>query len=314
MAQKIGPEAITKVLYYRRFIFVILAIAYFLGMFHRISPGVMAKELMDTFGIDATAIGLLGGAYFYPYAVAQIPAGVLSDVWGTRRTITAFMAVAGLGTLFTGIAALLRKTVKKEGIGVVLAEGIKHASKEWGIEGLAIHVKGLEPPGYDPRAYKGMGLGYAIADRGACHLRATFYKPELAGMIAPEAIEGKAEMFIWWEDKMSFMDSLIACRFYRDLYTWDHMSMMVKAVTGMNLDEGRMREIASNITNKARDFNLREGMKREDERLPKRLLQEPLADSHKTFSKAEFEKMLSDYYKLKTWSEPPSGDMYKAVR
>ena len=207
-----------------------------------------------------------------------------------------------------GIAALLRKTAKKEGIGAVLAEGIKHASKEWGLEDLAIHVKGLEPPGYDPRAYKGMGLGYAIADRGACHLRATFYKPELAGMIAPEAIEGKAEMFIWWEDKMSFMDSLIACRFYRDLYTWERMSTMVEAVTGMKLDERRIREIASNITSKARDFNLREGMKREDERLPKRLLEEPLEDSGKTLPKAEFEKMLSDYYKLKAWSEPPSGD------
>jgi len=204
------------------------------------------------------------------------------------------------------IADLLRKTVKREGIGAVLAEGIKYASKEWGLEDLAIHVKGLEPPGYEPRAYKGMGLGYAIADRGACHLRATFYKPELAGMIAPEAIEGKAEMYLWWEDKMSFMDSLIACRFYRDLYTWDRMSTMVEAITGMKLDERRIREIASNITSKARDFNLREGMKKEDERLPKRFLEEPLEDSGKIFPKAEFEKMLSDYYKLKKWNEPPS--------
>jgi len=207
-----------------------------------------------------------------------------------------------------GIAALLRKTAKKEGIGAVLAEGIKHASKEWGLEDLAIHVKGLEPPGYDPRAYKGMGLGYAISDRGACHLRATFYKPELAGMIAPDAVEGKAEMFLWWEDKMSFMDSLIACRFYRDLYTWEGMSTMVEAITGMKLDEKRIRKIASNITNKAREFNLREGMKREDERLPKRILEEPLEDSGKTLSGVEFEKMLSEYYELKAWDEPPPSD------
>jgi aldehyde:ferredoxin oxidoreductase len=207
-----------------------------------------------------------------------------------------------------GIADLLRKTVKKEGIGAVLAEGIRYASKEWGLEDLAIHVKGLEPPGYDPRVYKGMGLGYAISDRGACHLRATFYKPELAGMIAPDAVEGKAEMFLWWEDKMSFMDSLIACRFYRDLYTWEGMSTMVEAITGMKLDEKRIREIASNITSKAREFNLREEMKREDERLPKRLLEEPLEDSGKTLSGAEFEKMLSEYYELKGWNEPPSFD------
>ena len=76
----------------------------------------------------------------------------------------------------------------------------------------------------------------------------------------------------------------------------------------MKLDERRIREIASNITSKARDFNLREGMKKKDERLPKRLLEEPLEDSRKIFPKAEFEKMLSDYYMLKKWSEPPSGD------
>jgi aldehyde:ferredoxin oxidoreductase len=50
----------------------------------------------------------------------------------------------------------------------------------------AIHVKGLEPAGYDPRVLKGMGLAYGTSDRGACHLRATFYKPELAGMVDPE--------------------------------------------------------------------------------------------------------------------------------
>jgi aldehyde:ferredoxin oxidoreductase len=207
-----------------------------------------------------------------------------------------------------GIADLLRKAANKEGIGAVLAEGIKHASKAWGLEDLAVHVKGLEPPGYDPRAYKGMGLGYAISDRGACHLRATFYKPELSGMIAPDAVEGKAELFLWWEDKMSFMDSLIACRFYRDLYTWERMTTMVEATTGMKLDEKRIREIGSNITNRAREFNLRENMKKEDERLPRRILEEPLEDSGKTLSGGDFEKMLSDYYQLKAWDEPPSSD------
>ena len=96
MAQEIDRETVKKVLGYRRLVFVILAIAYFLAMFHRVSPGVMAKELMETFGVGARAIGHLGGAYFYPYAVAQIPAGVLSDVWGTKKTISVFMAIAAL--------------------------------------------------------------------------------------------------------------------------------------------------------------------------------------------------------------------------
>lgn len=103
MALKVCPEEIRKALSYRKRISVILAIMYFLGMFHRVSPGVMAKEFMDTFGVGATSIGLLGGSYFYPYAIAQIPAGLLADVWGIRQTITLFVAVAGLGTFLTGI-------------------------------------------------------------------------------------------------------------------------------------------------------------------------------------------------------------------
>ncbi|MCK4331480.1 MAG: aldehyde ferredoxin oxidoreductase family protein, partial [Dehalococcoidia bacterium] len=73
---------------------------------------------------------------------------------------------------FDEIAKLLNKVSRREGIGAILAEGIVHASKKWGLEDLAVHVKGLEPAGYDPRVLKGMGLAYATSDRGACHLRA----------------------------------------------------------------------------------------------------------------------------------------------
>mgnify|MGYP001059734752 CR=1 FL=1 len=209
-----------------------------------------------------------------------------------------------------GIATLLNKIAKKEGIGAVLAEGIKHASKEWSLEDLAIHVKGLEPPAYDPRVLKGMALGYATSDRGACHLRATFYKPELAGIIAPDQIEDKAKVFIEWEDRLTMMDALIICRFFRDLYLWDEFSLIIKGTTGMDLAERQLKEITSSISNKVREFNLREGMKKEDEMLPKRFLEEKLEDSGKVLRKADFEKMLSDYYRLRGWSEPPSIDVW----
>jgi len=201
-----------------------------------------------------------------------------------------------------GIAALLHKMARKEGIGAILAEGIKHASKEWGLEDLAIHVKGLEPACYDPRVLKGMGLTYATSDRGACHLRATFYKAELSGMIAPDQIEGKAEMLIDFEDRHTLFDSLIICRFFRELYPWEKISTIINATTGMELDKKQLQKMASNITNKAREFNLREGMKRTDEMLPKRFFEEKLEDSGKVLPKAEFDKMLSDYYKIKGYN------------
>ena len=80
-----------------------------------------------------------------------------------------------------GIAEILVKIAYRKGIGRILSEGVRHAGTVWGMEGEAIHVKGLEPAGFDPRVLKGMGLAYATSDRGACHLRATFYKSELSG-------------------------------------------------------------------------------------------------------------------------------------
>lgn len=200
-----------------------------------------------------------------------------------------------------GIAELLNKIARKEGIGATLAEGIKHASKEWGLEDLAIHVKGLEPPGYDPRCLKGMGLAYATSDRGACHLRATIYKAELSGVMHPDQIEGKAELLIDFEDRHTLFDALIICRFFRDLYPWEVLSLIVKATTGMAAEKEQLQQIALNIRNKAREFNLREGLGREDDTLPKRFFEEKLEDSGKIILESDFQKMLSDYYKLRGW-------------
>ncbi len=200
-----------------------------------------------------------------------------------------------------GIADLLYKVARREGIGAILAEGIRYAAKEWGLEDLAIHVKGLEPGGYEPRVLKAMGLAYAVNDRGACHLRATAYKAELSGVIPPEQIEGKAEVVIDFEDRHTLFDSLIICRFFRDIYLWDKISLLINAATGMELDKKGLQKLALDITNKAREFNLREGMTKEADTLPRRFFEEKLEDSGKVLPKSEFDKMLSDYYKLKGW-------------
>jgi aldehyde:ferredoxin oxidoreductase len=200
-----------------------------------------------------------------------------------------------------GIAALFHKIARREGIGAILAEGIRYAAREWGLEDLAIHVKGLEPAGYEPRVLKGMGLAYAVNDRGACHLRSTAYKAELSGIIPPEQIEGKAQVVLDFEDRHTLFDSLILCRFFRDLYPWEKISLLINAATGMELDKKQLQKLALDITNKAREFNLREGMTKEADTLPRRFFEEKLEDSGKVLPKSEFDKMLSDYYKLKGW-------------
>ena len=199
------------------------------------------------------------------------------------------------------IASLLKKIACREGIGELLAQGIRYAAKAWDLEEVAVHVKGLEPAGYDPRSLKGMGLAYATSDRGACHLRSTFYKPELAGMIDPEQIEGKAQMFIDFEDRLTIFDTLILCRFYRDLYPWEALAGMVHAVTGLPVDTVALRSRAAAIATLVRRFNIREGLSPQDDKLPPRLHQR-LAGSDKTISEAQLDTMVQDYYRLRGWN------------
>ncbi|MDO8302721.1 MAG: aldehyde ferredoxin oxidoreductase C-terminal domain-containing protein, partial [Sedimentisphaerales bacterium] len=99
------------------------------------------------------------------------------------------------------IAELFDLIAHGKGVGKILGKGIKQASKELGLEEIAIHVKGLEPAGFDPRVLKGMGLSYATSARGACHLRGTFYKAELSKQIDKNQIENKALLMIDYEDR-----------------------------------------------------------------------------------------------------------------
>ncbi len=208
------------------------------------------------------------------------------------------------------IAGLLKLISKREGIGDILARGIKYVAKKWNLEEIAVHVKGMEPPGYDPRSLKGMGLAYAASDRGACHLRTTFYKPELTGMIKPEQIEGKAALLLEFEHRLTIFDTLIFCRFYRDLYPWEELEQVIHNVTGLKADEKTLKAKASAISSLIRRFNLREGLNPEDDRLPK-YLHQPQKDTGKVISEEELGRMMKDYFLLQGWDEngnPPAVD------
>lgn len=206
------------------------------------------------------------------------------------------------------IAKLLADMAHRRGMGEILAMGIKAAAKEWGMEDQAIHVKGLEPAGYDPRVLKGMGLAYGTADRGACHLRATFYKAELSKMIDPDQIQGKAAMFAEWEDRLTIFDTLILCRFYRDLYQWEELATIIEGTTGLRPTKEDMRSIASCVIDNTRRFNIREGLRLEDDHLPPRFHNEAL-ESGKVITQEQMTQLLEEYYQARGWDKmgiPPA--------
>ena len=247
----------------------------------------------------------------------------LCDRWGidtiSAGNIAAFAVEAGLkGKLSAApgygdadsIAAFLQSVVEGTGEGVIFESGIREAARTLGMEDFAVHVKGLEPAGYDPRVLKGMGLAYATSDRGACHLRTTFYKPELSGMIDPGQIKGKARMFVDFEDRLNIYDCLIFCRFYRDLIQWEELITIIHLLTGERYGVAELRAIAGRVQNITRLFNLREGATRADDMLPDRLLKEPINEGKNIITREELDQLLNDYYLLRGWDHngiPPQG-------
>jgi aldehyde:ferredoxin oxidoreductase len=129
--------------------------------------------------------------------------------------------------------------------------------------------------------------------------RKRFAVDPISGIIDPEVIEGKAEVFTEWEDRLTIFDGLILCRFYRDLYQWGELATIINGITGLNLDLAGMRSIARDITDNTRRFNLREGLTQEEDRLPKRLHTDILPETGKGITEEQMEKLLSDYYKVR---------------
>jgi aldehyde:ferredoxin oxidoreductase len=247
------------------------------------------NDICDRLGIDTISAGNLAA-----FAIEASKRGIIKECYEYRDP--------------DAVSKLLEDIVYRRGIGKVLAEGIRYAAKQWGMEDVAIHVKGMEPSAYDPRVLKGMGLAFATSDRGACHLRSTVFKAELSGQIAPDQIEGKAEICMDYEDRLTLQDALIVCRFYRDIYVWDILPKIIRGTTGMILDQRGLKKIAANIRDISQRFNRREGITRKEDTLPERFFTEPVSGG-KVIRRSELDKMLQEYYKLRGWDEQgePSG-------
>ncbi len=192
------------------------------------------------------------------------------------------------------VAELLRLVAARTGAGELFADGVKGAAERLGLQDIAVHVKGLEPGGFDPRVLKGMGLSYATSARGACHLRGTFYKAELSGEMPKEQIAGKALLQIDYEDRAALFDSLILCRFFRDFIKWEELGDIIRATTGMALDRKELELRANLITQQTRRYNAREGIGPEQDRLPERFYREKTAEGH-GISRGELETMVAEY-------------------
>jgi aldehyde:ferredoxin oxidoreductase len=197
---------------------------------------------------------------------------------------------------------LLKKIAKREGIGDTLALGVMRAAKKIkGAKKYAMHVKGLELPAYDPRRAIGQGLAFAISDLGASHCRAWTIGPEIEGM-DPQSTEGKAELVKKSTRERLLPDILGYCRFVRLGYVY--YSKLLSALTGWSVTDTFLVDSIDRIYTLTRAFNAREGFRRKDDCLPKRMVYEPVPNGPAKGCKVEsknLKKMIDEYYKLWGW-------------
>lgn len=124
-----------RTLAYRYVICLIIFFSYILVFFHRLCPAVIGLEMQETFGISGTLLGVLASAYFYPYAIMQVPSGILADYWGPRKTVTTFFLLAAFGSILMGMApnlpmAILGRILVGFGVSVLFVSNFKLLS-EW---------------------------------------------------------------------------------------------------------------------------------------------------------------------------------------
>ena len=259
-----------------------------------------ANYMCNAYGLDTISTGVT-----IAFTIECVERGILSETdgleisWGNDKAIL----------------QLIEKITKREGIGNSLAEGVKNIAQQLNKESneFAMHVKGLELPMHDPRAFESWALAYATSNRGACHTYASTYYIE-KGLTFPEIglpepldrfeIKSKPRAVKLIQDMCEFLDAQVMCRFC--LYGGTKLPTVIKAlnaVTGEEITIEEVMKIGERIFNTKRVINNLQGIRREHDNLPPRIFK-PLDPPGGTYGHVpELNHNLQEYYRLRGWNE-----------
>jgi aldehyde:ferredoxin oxidoreductase len=260
-----------------------------------------ANFICNEQGMDPISFGATVGAVMELYEM-----GVLTK---EQLGIDAKFGSAQALTYFTEI------TAKGEGFGKEIAQGSKRLTAKYGYPDLSMSVKGQEFPAYDSRGIQGMGLAYATANRGACHLRGYTVASEVLGIPVktdPLVTEGKADLVKAFQDATSVFDSAGVCVFTTFAWTLADLAPQLAAACSSDFTVDELGKIGERIWNMERDFNNRAGFTHKDDTLPKRLLTEPAKTGPAKGLVNGLDKMLPEYYKARGWDT--EGRLTKETR
>ena len=255
---------------------------------------VKINDLADRLGMDTISLGNV-----LAFAVVASRAGKLPVEldWGYGEALS----------------RLAEDIAYRRGVGDLLAEGVRKAAEALGMPEVAVHVKGLEPAGYDPRVLKGMALGYAIGYRGADHLATMAYALDIAGKAGGAGSLGleKVRAVAHMEEVAAVMDSLVLCKFGRDAYDaypggrfYEVTAQLLTWITGEEWRADDVKEVGERIVLLDRMLNVEMGVDARQDDLPP-LLKKParLEDREVRIDEEELKAALRLYYDLRGWDE-----------
>lgn len=248
-----------------------------------------AAKLCDELGLDTISAG--GTIAF---AMECVERGWLDEPWLTfGRGDAMLRAIELVG--------------RREGLGDLLAEGSRRAAEEIGHDSMAFapQVKGLEIPGYEPRALQTMALGFAVGARGADHNRSGAYEVDFSDKVDRRRVTiDSVRHAIETEDKAALMDSLILCKFLRGVFEdfYAESADMLNRVTGWDTTSEELRETARRIVHTKRQFNLLAGWTIDEDTLPERFLRTPLpGDPTAALSLEQLGEVVTEYHRQRGW-------------
>jgi aldehyde:ferredoxin oxidoreductase len=244
-----------------------------------------ASQRCDQLGIDTISTG--GTIAF---AMECVERGLLDEPW----------------LRFGNAVALLRAIEligHREGVGKMLGEGSRRAALAIGQNSLAFapQVKGLEIPGYEPRALQTMALGFAVGARGADHNRSSAYEADFSNKVdRRHATLESVGHAIDTEDRSALMDSLILCKFLRGVFTefYAEAAEMLHAITGWDVTADELHHTARRIVSAKRQVNVLAGWTPAEDTLPERFLSEPLAnDPSAVLTREQLQSLVDEYHR-----------------
>ncbi|MDP8249088.1 MAG: aldehyde ferredoxin oxidoreductase family protein [Candidatus Tritonobacter lacicola] len=262
-----------------------------------------ANELCNRLGLDTISAG---GAV--AFAMEAREKGIITDdmaeglklEWGNGEAIVGLTKRIGL---------------RETELGWLLGDGVKRASEKLGKNSaeFAIHTKGLEYPYHDPRAFVSMAPNYATANRGACHLEALSYflgrgipLPDMGYTEPPDphSQEGKGSICYDLQNFMGIFNPLGLCKFlFLGRVGPKMIAGWMRAVTGWDMDDHELLAASERIVNIKRLYNVRLGVTRKDDVLPRRLLTQPRPSGRAKGVLPQLDRMLDELYDLRGWSD-----------